>query len=65
MVPVIGAVACAFLIGPWARLEADYIQYKIAAGLLGLGIVLWALTWMTNRGVRAQKTGFRDIDHLE
>jgi amino acid transporter len=63
--PVIGAVACAFLLGPWARLEADFIQYKIAAGLLGLGIVLWALTWLTNRGVRAQKTGFRDIDHLE
>jgi APA family basic amino acid/polyamine antiporter len=28
-------------------------------------VVLWALTWMTNRGVRAKKTGFRDIDHLE
>ena len=63
--PVIGAFACAFLLGPWARLEADYIQYQIAAGLLGLGVVLWALTWATNRGVRSQKTGFRDVDHLE
>ena len=27
--------------------------------------MLWALTWMTNRGVRAKKTGFRDIEHME
>jgi basic amino acid/polyamine antiporter, APA family len=27
--------------------------------------VLWLLTWLTNRGVRAKKTGFRDIEHLE
>jgi amino acid transporter len=65
VLPVIGAICCAYLLGPWARLEADMVQYKIAAGLLGVGIVLWALTWMTNRGVRAKKTGFRDIEHLE
>ena len=35
------------------------------AVLLAVGIVLWAITWMTNRGVRAKKTGFRDIEHLE
>ena len=63
--PVIGAICCAYLLGPWARLEADMIQYKIAGGLLAVGVVLWALTWLTNRGVRAKKTGFRDIDHLE
>jgi APA family basic amino acid/polyamine antiporter len=63
--PVIGAICCGYLLGPWARLEADMVQYKIAAGLLAVGVVLWALTWLTNRGVRAKKTGFRDIDHLE
>ncbi len=63
--PVIGAICCGYLLGPWARLEADMVQYKIAAGLRAIGVVLWALTWMTNRGVRAKKTGFRDIDHLE
>ena len=46
----------------WYR---DALIYQIAAGLLGVGIVLWAFTWLTNRGVRAKKTGFRDIDHLE
>ena len=65
IVPVVGALACAFLVGPWARDPDDWVQYKIAAALLGLGIVLWALTWFTNRGIRAKKTGFRDIEHLE
>jgi APA family basic amino acid/polyamine antiporter len=64
-VPPVGAVACLYLAGPWARDREDWIQYKVAGGLLALGVVLWALTWMTNRGVRAKKTGFRDIEHLE
>lgn len=63
--PVVGAIACAYLLGPWARLEADMVQYKIAAGLLAVGVVLWAVTWLVNRGARGQKTGFRDIEHLE
>ena len=64
-VPALGAVCCLFLVGPWARDSEDYIQYEIAAGLLAIGVVLWLLTWLTNRGVRAKKTGFRDIEHLE
>jgi amino acid transporter len=63
--PYVGAAACFFLAGPWARTSEQMIQYKIAGGLLVLGIVLWAITWMVNRGVRAKKTGFRDIEHLE
>ena len=65
VVPIIGAIACAYLLGPWARLEADMVQYRIAGMLLVLGVVLWLGTWLTNRGVRAKKTGFRDIDHLD
>ncbi|GAA4721430.1 APC family permease [Nocardioides conyzicola] len=63
--PFVGAAACLFLAGPWARDRDDWIQYQVAGGLLGLGILLWACTWLTNRGIRAQKTGFRDIEHLE
>ena len=63
--PFVGAVACLFLVGPWARDSEDWIQYEIAGGMLLVGVVLWALTWATNRGVRAKKTGFRDIEHLE
>jgi amino acid transporter len=64
-IPVTGAVTCAFLTGPWARDPEDWVQYRIAGGLLAVGVVLWALTWMTNRGVRAKKTGFRDPDHID
>ena len=62
--PYIGAVACAFLAGPWARSDEQQEQYQIAGGLLAVGVVLWAITWLINRGGRAKKTGFRDIDHL-
>jgi amino acid transporter len=62
--PLLGAVTSAFLVGPWARDPEDWIQYRIALVLLVIGIVLWAITWLTNRGARAKKTGFRDVDHL-
>ncbi|HEX5771374.1 MAG TPA: APC family permease [Nocardioidaceae bacterium] len=61
-VPVLGAVTCAFLVGPWT--DRDTVQYEIAGGLIGIGIVLWLLTWLWNRGARAKKTGFRDVDHI-
>jgi basic amino acid/polyamine antiporter, APA family len=62
--PILGAVTSAFLVGPWARDPEDWIQYRIALVLLAIGVVLWAITWFTNRGIRAKKTGFRDVDHL-
>ena len=31
------------------------VQYKIAAWLLGLGVVLWALTWLPTAAVRAKR----------
>ena len=62
--PYLGAITCAFLAGPWARSDEQQEKYVIAGFLLLAGIVLWLLTWLTNRGVRAKKTGFRDIDHL-
>ncbi len=61
--PLLAAVlAVALIVIPWN--ERDPLQYKIAASLLGIGVVLWAITWLINRGARAQKTGFRDIDHM-
>jgi basic amino acid/polyamine antiporter, APA family len=63
--PVVGAVTCFFLAGPWARSEEQLDQYKVAGGLLAVGIVLWVLTWFVNRAIRSQATGFRDVEHLE
>jgi hypothetical protein len=44
-------------------LKFNYDTLSLADAYLGL--VLWVLTWLTNRGVRAKKTGFRDIEHME
>jgi basic amino acid/polyamine antiporter, APA family len=63
LTPALGALLCAFLIGPWADREG--VVSEIAAGLLVIGVVLWVITWFTNRAVRAKKTGFRDIEHME
>jgi APA family basic amino acid/polyamine antiporter len=61
--PVIGALACAFFIGPWTG--RDPIQYEIAGWLLLLGVALWAITWLTNRALRARKTYIREPEQLE
>ena len=53
--PWVGAATCAYLAGPWARSAAQMPQYRIAAWLLGIGIVLWALTWAWNRAVRRHR----------
>ena len=62
--PYIGAVACFFLAGPWAR-TSEQLAVQDRGRPAGRRHHLWALTWMTNRGIRAKKTGFRDIEHME
>ena len=58
-VPVLGAVVCLFLVGPWARTPRTTLQYRIAGGLLGLGVVLWCSRGHQPRGA-SKETGFRD-----
>ena len=60
--PLVASALCLFLVGPWV--DRDPLQWTIAGGLLAIGLVLWVFTWLTNRGIRAKKTGFRDIDDL-
>ncbi|QIK76861.1 APC family permease [Nocardioides piscis] len=62
--PALAGALCVFLIVPQIS-DRDLLEYQIALGLVAIGVVLWAITWLTNRGVRAKKTGFRDIEHLE
>ena len=45
--PVVGALACAFLAGPWTG--RDPVQYEIAGYLIGIGVVLWVVTVLINR----------------
>ncbi|MFH5823696.1 APC family permease [Georgenia sp. AZ-5] len=52
--PFLGALTCAYLVGPWAQ---DPIEYQIAGGMLALGVVLWVLTmlWHRSRGEAAHR----------
>jgi basic amino acid/polyamine antiporter, APA family len=45
--PVIGALSCAFLAGPWTG--RDPVQYRVAGVLIGIGILLWFVTIWANR----------------
>ncbi|WP_211277775.1 APC family permease [Couchioplanes caeruleus] len=54
VVPVLGTIACAYLAGPLSgRATADY---RVAGILLVIGVVLWILTFLTNRYVLRQET---------
>ena len=65
VLPYLGAATCFFLAGPWARSQAQQEQYKIAGGLLALGVVLWALTWVVNRAIYGKRTFLRDPEDLD
>jgi amino acid transporter len=62
VLPVLGATTCAFFVGPWTG--RDPAQYAVGAGLMALGVALWALTWFWNRAARAKRTGFRHPEEI-
>ncbi|WP_336813672.1 APC family permease [Bosea sp. MMO-172] len=45
--PIIGALSCAFLAGPWTGRAS--VQYTIAGVLIGVGVLLWVVTVIVNR----------------
>jgi APA family basic amino acid/polyamine antiporter len=47
VVPVLGALTCAFFAGPWTG--RDVIQYQIAGVLIALGVLLWVVTVLVSR----------------
>ena len=63
VIPIIGALCCAFLVGPWTG--RNPVQYSIAGVLIGIGIVLWLITWLINRAIYARKTYVKDVEDLE
>ena len=60
-VPILGAITCAFLVGPWTG--RDPAQYRIAGVLLAIGVVLWVVTVFVNRaaGVKPADPAMQDI----
>ena len=59
ILPILGALACAFLTGPWTG--RDPVQYKIAGILIGIGVVLWVVTVLVNRAT-GQKPAEPDME---
>ncbi|MEO9336965.1 APC family permease [Mesorhizobium sp. SB112] len=49
LLPIIGAISCAFFAGPWTG--RDPVQYKIAGILIAIGVVLWFVTVAVNRSM--------------
>ncbi|MDQ3562897.1 MAG: APC family permease [Pseudomonadota bacterium] len=47
LLPILGALSCAFLAGPWTG--RNPVEYEIAGILIGIGIVLWLVTVLANR----------------
>ena len=45
--PILGAVFCAFLTGPWTGRAV--VQYHVAGVLLAIGVGLWFVTVLFNR----------------
>ena len=63
ILPVIGAVACAYLVLPFTSGRAIE-QYEIAGVLLGIGVLLWVVTFFANRAIRGKKTAVTDTSDL-
>jgi basic amino acid/polyamine antiporter, APA family len=61
VVPVLGAISCAFLVGPWTGRDPQ--QCRIAGVLLAIGAVLWVVTILVNRatGVKPVEPAIQDF----
>ncbi|AMA57980.1 APC family permease [Bradyrhizobium sp. CCGE-LA001] len=61
ILPVLGAISCAFLAGPWTG--RAMVQYRVAGVLIAIGVVLWVITTVVNRaqGVRPEEPDMETI----
>ena len=63
VLPILGALFCAYLVGPWTGRATA--QYPIAGILIGIGVVLWFVTWLINRALYSRKTYVKDVEDLD
>lgn len=61
LLPYVGAVTTAFLVGPWAQ---DAIEYQVAGILLAIGVALSGANWLYDRFVKHETMDFADPDEL-
>ena len=59
--PVLGAISCAFLAGPWTG--RAMVQYRVAGVLIAIGVVLWVVTMLVNRA-QGVKPGEPDMETM-
>lgn len=62
VLPAVAAVLCIFLAGPWV--ERDSQVYLIAAVLMGIGVVLWVITYAINKATGTADSDFEDVERL-
>jgi basic amino acid/polyamine antiporter, APA family len=55
ILPVLGALSCAFLVGPWTGRAS--VQYAIAGILLAIGVALWVVTVLVMRSQGLKPSG--------
>ncbi len=53
VVPILGAIVCAFLVGPWSGRETQ--EYQIAVVLLAVGVVLWLVSYFGQKLTSRQR----------
>lgn len=65
VVPVVAALLCLYLAGPWV--DRERVVYEIAGGLMVIGIGLWFVTWLINRFTNTDQAPprFSDVEHME
>jgi APA family basic amino acid/polyamine antiporter len=61
VLPVLGALSCAFLAGPWTG--RDPVQYRIAGILMAIGVGLWLVTVLINRATGPKPAGLTVVGH--
>jgi amino acid transporter len=54
ILPVVGAFTCLYLVLPWSS-GRPAGQYEIAGVLLGIGLVLWIITWYVRQKEHANR----------
>lgn len=60
LLPMLGALSCAFFAGPWTG--RDMVQYQIAGALIGIGVLLWFVTVALNRASGAHSAAPPDSE---
>jgi amino acid transporter len=63
VIPILGALCCAYLVTPFTG--RNPAQYTVAGVLLGIGVVLWLITYFINRALWGRQTYLEHPEALE